>query len=95
MRFLNSGRAIILILYWILYWLTVRISYVARKMRRLATSACQRSLLNPSLLLAVMKLQSTRPELVSYALLGPHALAAMAVLRVSKTAQPRTRHPAE
>jgi hypothetical protein len=56
----------------ILYWLTFRISYVARKIRtprdeRLSTIA---GLLNPSLLLAVMKFQSTRPELAFYALLG-------------------------
>jgi hypothetical protein len=56
----------------VLYWLTFRISYVARGIRsprdeRLSTVA---ALLNPMLLLAVMKFQSTRPELAFYALLG-------------------------
>jgi hypothetical protein len=56
----------------ILYWLTFRISFVARSIRasrdeRLSTIA---GLLNPALLLAVMKFQSTRPELAFYALLA-------------------------
>ncbi len=60
----------------VLYWLTFRISYVTRGVRsardeRLSTAA---GLLNPTLLLAVMKFQSTRPELAFYALLGLGAL---------------------
>jgi hypothetical protein len=60
----------------ILYWLTFRISYVARNIRtprdeRYSTTA---GLLNPALLLAVMKFQSTRPELAFYALLGLGAI---------------------
>ena len=60
----------------ILYWLTFRISYVARNIRtprdeRFSTAA---GLLNPALLLAVMKFQSTRPELAFYALLGLGAI---------------------
>lgn len=60
----------------VLYWLTFRISYVARGIHgprdeRLSTVA---ALLNPMLLLAVMKFQSTRPELAFYALLALGAL---------------------
>jgi hypothetical protein len=60
----------------ILYWLTFRISYIARGIRsprdeRLSTVA---ALLNTTLLLAVMKFQSTRPELAFYALLGLGAM---------------------
>lgn len=56
----------------ILYWLVFRISYVVRRIRSprdemLSTVA---ALLNPVLLLATMKFQSTRPELAFYALLG-------------------------
>lgn len=60
----------------VLYWLTFRISYVARNIRtprdeRFSTAA---GLLNPALLLAVMKFQSTRPELAFYALLALGAI---------------------
>ena len=60
----------------VLYWLTFRISYVSRNIRtprdeRFSTAA---GLLNPALLLAVMKFQSTRPELAFYALLGLGAI---------------------
>lgn len=56
----------------ILYWLVFRISYVARRIRtprdeRISTIA---ALLNTSSLLAVMKFQSTHPELAFYALLA-------------------------
>jgi hypothetical protein len=56
----------------VLYWLAFRVSYVARAIR---TSTEERAsaiagLLNPVLLLAAMKFQSTRPELAFYALLG-------------------------
>jgi uncharacterized membrane protein len=60
----------------VLYWATFRISYVARKV----TSPRQESLstiaaiANTVLLLAVMKFQSTHPELAFYALLGIGAL---------------------
>jgi hypothetical protein len=59
-----------------LYWLVFRVSYVVRKIatprdERISTVA---ALLNTSLLLAVMKFQSTRPELAFYALLGLGAI---------------------
>lgn len=60
----------------VLYWAAFRISYVARKV----TSPLQESystiaaLANTMLLLAVMKFQSTHPELAFYALLGIGAL---------------------
>lgn len=55
----------------VLYWLSFRVSYVVRRIRsprdeRLSTIA---ALLNTTLLLAVMRFQSTRPELSFYALL--------------------------
>ncbi len=55
----------------VLYWLIFRISYVARGIRnprdeRISTIA---ALANTILLLAVMKFQSTRPELAFYALI--------------------------
>jgi len=64
--------AIILIFYWAIF----RISYVARRIRAphdemISTIA---ALLNTMLLLAVMKFQSTRPELAFYVLLGLGAL---------------------
>lgn len=60
----------------LLYWLVFRISYVAREVRdprdeRISTVA---ALANTVLLLAVMKFQSTRPELAFYALLVLGAL---------------------
>jgi hypothetical protein len=60
----------------VLYWLIFRISYVARGIRsprdeRISTIA---ALTNTVLLLAVMKFQSTRPELAFYALLVLGAL---------------------
>jgi hypothetical protein len=60
----------------ILYWLIFRISYVARRIRtprdeRISTIA---ALANTMLLLAVMKFQSTRPQLAFYALLALGAL---------------------
>lgn len=60
----------------VLYWLIFRISYVARGIRgprdeRVSTIA---ALANTVLLLAVMKFQSTRPELAFYALLVLGAL---------------------
>ena len=60
----------------ILYWLVFRISYVARRIRTprdesLSTIA---ALLNSVCLLAVMKFQSTRPELAFYALLALGAI---------------------
>jgi hypothetical protein len=69
-RFLPS--TIILVLYWLIF----RVSYVARGIRnprdeRISTIA---ALANTVLLLAVMKFQSTRPELAFYALLALGAL---------------------
>ncbi len=60
--------AIILIFYWAIF----RISYIARRIRapRDETVSSIAALLNTMLLLAVMKFQSTRPELAFYALLG-------------------------
>jgi hypothetical protein len=60
----------------ILYWAIFRVSYIARRIRipgdeSLSTIA---ALLNSVLLLAVMKFQSTRPELAFYALLGLGAI---------------------
>lgn len=60
----------------ILYWLIFRISYVARRIRtprdeRISTIA---ALANTMLLLAVMKFQSSRPQLAFYALLALGAL---------------------
>ncbi|HKR28011.1 MAG TPA: DUF2339 domain-containing protein [Acidobacteriaceae bacterium] len=60
----------------VLYWLTFRISYVIRKIdsarhERISTVA---ALLNTTLLLAIMKFQSTHPELAFYALLVLGAL---------------------
>lgn len=62
------SSSIILVLYWVVF----RVSYIARRIQgprdeRLSTIAV---LLNPVLLLATMKFQSTRPELAFYALLG-------------------------
>jgi hypothetical protein len=55
----------------ILYWLTFRISYVVRGIRGLRDEHVSTiaALLNTALLLAVMKFQSTHPELTFYALL--------------------------
>ena len=60
----------------VLYWATFRISYVARKVAspRQESSSTIAALLNTMLLLAVMKFQSTHPELAFYALLGIGAL---------------------
>lgn len=64
----------------LLYWLTFRISYIVRKVdsaggskgeERSSTAA---GLLNTTLLLVVMKFQSTRPELAFYALAALGAL---------------------
>jgi len=60
----------------VLYWLTFRLSYVVRKIdaarnERISTVA---ALLNTALLLAIMKFQSTHPELALYALLVLGAL---------------------
>jgi hypothetical protein len=60
----------------ILYWLIFRISYVARRIgtprdERISTIA---AIANTMLLLAVMKFQSTRPQLAFYALLALGAL---------------------
>jgi hypothetical protein len=60
----------------VLYWLIFRISYIARNIRsprdeQISTVA---ALINTALLLAVMKFQSTRPELAFYALLALGAL---------------------
>lgn len=64
--------AIILILYWMIF----RISYMARKVAlpRQEAFSTVAALLNTMLLLAVMKFQSTHPELAFYALLGLGAL---------------------
>jgi hypothetical protein len=55
----------------ILYWLTFRISYVARRIRSIRDEhvSTVAALVNTSLLLAVMKFQSTRPQLAFLALL--------------------------
>jgi uncharacterized membrane protein len=60
--------AIILVLYWVIF----RISYVARKVAspRQESFSTIAALVNTMLLLAVMKFQSTHPELAFYALLG-------------------------
>jgi hypothetical protein len=64
--------AIILILYWAIF----RISYVARKVAspRQESLSTLAALANTMLLLAIMKFQSTHPELAFYALLGLGAL---------------------
>ncbi len=64
--------AIILVLYWAIF----RISYVARKIDspRQESVSTIAALANTMLLLAVMKFQSTHPELAFYALLGIGAL---------------------
>jgi uncharacterized membrane protein len=56
----------------VLYWATFRISYVARKIDspRQESVSTIAALANTMLLLAVMKFQSTHPELAFYALLG-------------------------
>lgn len=60
----------------VLYWLTFRISYIARGVRAEVDerSSTVAAVLNTTLLLAVMKFQSTRPELAFYALLVLGAL---------------------
>jgi hypothetical protein len=60
----------------ILYWLVFRISYVARRIRspRDESLSTVAALLNSVSLLAVMKFQSTRPELAFYALLALGAI---------------------
>ncbi|HTW81835.1 MAG TPA: DUF2339 domain-containing protein [Terracidiphilus sp.] len=60
--------AIILVLYWAIF----RISYVARRVAspRQESFSTVAALANTMLLLAVMKFQSTHPELAFYALLG-------------------------
>lgn len=64
--------AIILVFYWAIF----RFSYVVRGIRTPRDEAVSTiaALLNTMLLLAVMKFQSTRPELAFYALLGLGAL---------------------
>jgi hypothetical protein len=64
--------AIILVLYWVVF----RVSYVARKVSstRQESISTIAGLANTMLLLAVMKFQSTHPELAFYALLGIGAL---------------------
>jgi hypothetical protein len=64
--------AIILVLYWAVF----RVSYVARSIRgpRDESVSSAAALVNTISLLAVMKFQSTRPELAFYALLGLGAL---------------------
>jgi hypothetical protein len=56
----------------VLYWVTFRISYIARRIAspRQESFSTIAALLNTMLLLAVMKFQSTQPELAFYALLG-------------------------
>jgi hypothetical protein len=56
----------------ICYWAIFRISYVARQIKqpRDEKTSTVSALLNTALLLAVMKFQSTHPELAFYALLG-------------------------
>jgi hypothetical protein len=60
----------------VLYWLVFRISYVARRIRtpRDESLSTVAALLNTVSLLAVMKFQSTRPELAFYALLALGAI---------------------
>ena len=60
----------------VLYWATFRISYVARKVDspRQEFFSTIAALANTMLLLAVMKFQSTHPELAFYALVGIGAL---------------------
>ncbi len=60
----------------ILYWAIFRVSYIARRIRtpRDETMSTIAALLNSVLLLAVMKFQSTRPELAFYALLALGAI---------------------
>ncbi len=60
----------------ILYWLTFRISYVARTIRNARDEhvSTVAALVNTSLLLAVMRFQSTHPEFAFYALLVLGAL---------------------
>ena len=55
-----------------LYWTIFRVSYVARRIANThqETISTTAALLNTIALLAVMKFQSTRPELAFYALLG-------------------------
>jgi Predicted membrane protein (DUF2339) len=80
--------AIILIFYWAIF----RISYVVRVIRAPRDEAVSTiaALLNTMLLLAVMKFQSTRPELAFYALLG---LGAMEFF-CGQLPAPRRRRPA-
>jgi hypothetical protein len=56
----------------LLYWAVFRVSYILRAIRspRDETISSLAALLNTMSLLAVMKFQSTRPELAFYALLG-------------------------
>lgn len=56
----------------VLYWVVFRISYVVRSLKtpRDEMLSSIAAILNPVLLLATMKFQSTRPELAFYALLG-------------------------
>jgi uncharacterized membrane protein len=56
----------------ILYWAAFRVSYIVRRIEgpRDETLSTVAALLNSVLLLAVMKFQSTRPELAFYALLA-------------------------
>ena len=56
----------------LLYWVVFRVSYIVRTIRspRDETISSLAALLNTMSLLAVMKFQSTRPELAFYALLG-------------------------
>jgi len=60
----------------VLYWGVFRVSYIARRIRtpRDETMSTIAALLNSVLLLAVMKFQSTRPELAFYALLALGAM---------------------
>jgi uncharacterized membrane protein len=60
----------------ILYWGVFRISYIVRRIRtpRDETISTMAALLNSVLLLAVMRFQSTRPELAFYALLALGAI---------------------
>ena len=60
----------------VLYWAVFRMSYVVRgvKSARDERHSTIAAILNPVLLLATMKFQSTRPELAFYALLGLGAL---------------------
>jgi len=56
----------------VLYWATFRISYVIRRIRdaRDEKMSSLAAVINPILLLVVMKFQSVQPELAFYALLG-------------------------